>query len=165
MLQLSGADRVRYLNGQVSNDVTRATWKSAIEACVCNLKGKLDGVVFITASVDGGVFLIDAPGELRDSLFARLDRYIIKYSQYVGGKVLSRSPAFIAAQSMGPAECVGPHRRVACLGKHRKPVVQVVSARGLWLRPAIQPGHRVGDRLGQIRVRLSGLFRQTRPWR
>lgn len=75
--QLTGPDRVRYLNGQVSNDVTRASTTAAIEACVCNLKGKLDGLITITESSDGETLRIDAPGELRESLFARLSRYII----------------------------------------------------------------------------------------
>ena len=75
--RLSGGDRVRYLNGQVSNDVNRASESAAIEACVCNVKGKLDGVVHITESDDGPSFLIDAPGELRESLLTRLGRYII----------------------------------------------------------------------------------------
>lgn len=77
VFRLSGSDRVRYLNGQVSNDVTRVSPDNTIEACVCNLKGKLDGVVFISDSSDGEAFWIDAPAELRESLFARLSRYII----------------------------------------------------------------------------------------
>ena len=75
--QLSGPDRDRYLNGQVSNKVSLATAERAIEACVCNVKGKLDGVVFITRAADAETLLIDAPAELRESLFARLDRYLI----------------------------------------------------------------------------------------
>ena len=75
--RLTGGDRDRYLNGQVTNQVTRATPGVAIEACVCNVKGKLDGVVHLTRSPDGGAFWIDAPAALRDSLFARLGRYII----------------------------------------------------------------------------------------
>jgi len=75
--RLTGADRERYLNGQVTNQVGRATADAAIEACVCNVRGKLDGVIHITRSDDGGAFWIDAHPELRDSLFARLSRYII----------------------------------------------------------------------------------------
>ncbi|MCB1076450.1 MAG: folate-binding protein YgfZ [Verrucomicrobiae bacterium] len=75
--RLTGADRERYLNGQVTNQVKLATPEKAIEACVCNVKGKLEGVVHITRSADGEAFWIDGPPELRDSLFARLGRYII----------------------------------------------------------------------------------------
>lgn len=75
--RLTGADRERYLNGQVTNQVSRATADAAIEACVCNAKGKLEGVVSITRAAEGGDFMIDAPAQLRESLFARLGRYII----------------------------------------------------------------------------------------
>jgi folate-binding protein YgfZ len=73
--RLSGADRVRYLNGQVTNDVRKATAGSAMAACVTTAKGRLCGVVYVSA---GGDFLrLDAEGELREELGARLGRYII----------------------------------------------------------------------------------------
>lgn len=75
--RLTGPDSERYLNGQVSHRVSLATPENAIEACVCNVKGKLDGVVHITRSADGEALLIDAPAELRESLLARLDRYLV----------------------------------------------------------------------------------------
>ncbi|MCB1228868.1 MAG: folate-binding protein YgfZ [Verrucomicrobiae bacterium] len=75
--RLTGPDSERYLNGQVSNRVSLATAELAIMACVCNVKGKLDAIVFITRPADGEGFLIDAPGELRESLQMRLDRYLI----------------------------------------------------------------------------------------
>ena len=72
---LSGADRVRYLNGQVSNDIHRARTDAALIACVTTAKGKLSGVIFVSAAQD---FLrIDAEPELRESLAARFERYII----------------------------------------------------------------------------------------
>lgn len=77
VFRLTGPDRERYLNGQVTNQVSRATESAAIEACVCNVKGKLEGVVFITRAEGGDAFWIDAPGELRENLFARLSRYIV----------------------------------------------------------------------------------------
>lgn len=76
-LRLTGPDSERYLNGQVSQRVSLATPDRAVEACVCNVKGRLDGVIHITRSADGTALLIDAPAELRESLLARLDRYLI----------------------------------------------------------------------------------------
>jgi folate-binding protein YgfZ len=76
-LRLTGSDRVRYLNGQVSNNVTKATAHSAIAACVTTAKGKLNAFAFITLSDDGESFLIDSDPELRESLAMRLERYII----------------------------------------------------------------------------------------
>lgn len=73
--RLTGADRVRFLNGQVSNDVRRASATEAIYACVMTIKGKMCGDAFIHAGADG--LLLDAPAELRETLAARLERYII----------------------------------------------------------------------------------------
>jgi tRNA-modifying protein YgfZ len=73
--RLRGADRVRYLNGQVTNDIRRLSGSAAMEACVTTAKGKLCGAIYVSASLD---FLrIDSDGELRESLAARLERYII----------------------------------------------------------------------------------------
>jgi folate-binding protein YgfZ len=74
-LRLTGADTFRFLNGQMTNDLRKATETSAIQASVLNAKGKLSAHVFISADADG--FLLDADPELRDDLSARLDRYII----------------------------------------------------------------------------------------
>jgi folate-binding protein YgfZ len=74
-LRLTGADVFRFLNGQITNDLRKATATSAIQASVLNAKGKLSAHVFISADADG--FLLDAAPELRDELSARLDRYII----------------------------------------------------------------------------------------
>jgi folate-binding protein YgfZ len=74
-LRLTGADRLRFLNGQVSNDVRRATAEQSVYACVMTIKGKMCADVFIHA--EGESLLVDAEGELRESLAARLERYII----------------------------------------------------------------------------------------
>ncbi len=73
--RFAGADRVRYLNGQVTNDVRKATPDTLLEACVLNAKGKLNGLVFIQAQEDA--FLLDADEVLRETLGARLERYVI----------------------------------------------------------------------------------------
>lgn len=74
--RLSGGDRVRYLNGQVTNDVSHIRTDTTMYACVTNHKGKMEGDVYISTENDDA-FLIDAPAELRETLFQRLDRYII----------------------------------------------------------------------------------------
>lgn len=73
--RLSGADRVRYLNGQVTQDVRSATPDKALHACVTNVKGRIEGDIFIHADADS--LLFDAPAGLRESLGTRLERYII----------------------------------------------------------------------------------------
>lgn len=74
-LRLHGTDRVRFLNGQVTNDVRRLAGGGSLYACVVTAKGRLCADVFITAGAD---FLqLDAEVELRESLAARLERYVI----------------------------------------------------------------------------------------
>src|SRR5215470_14959578 len=74
-LRVTGADRLRFLNGQITNDLRKANETSAIEACVLNAKGKYDAHIFI--SVSGECFLVDAEPELRETLKIRLERYVI----------------------------------------------------------------------------------------
>lgn len=75
--QLTGNDRVRYLNGQVTNDVRRATAQAAVYACVTDHKGKIFGDIYVRSTVDCERLLLDAEPVLRESLGARLERYIV----------------------------------------------------------------------------------------
>ncbi len=73
--RISGMDRLRFLNGQITNDLRKASETSAIEACVLNAKGKLDAHIFVSDSSES--FLVDADSELRETLKSRLERYVI----------------------------------------------------------------------------------------
>ena len=74
-LRITGNDRLRFLNGQLTNDVRKATETAAIEACVLNAKGKINAHIFVSAAPD--CFFIDAAPELRETLVTRLERYVI----------------------------------------------------------------------------------------
>jgi folate-binding Fe-S cluster repair protein YgfZ len=74
-LRITGADALRFLNGQISNDLRKATENFAIQASVLSAKGKLNANVFI--SLDANSFLLDADPEVREELPARIERYII----------------------------------------------------------------------------------------
>jgi len=74
-LRVTGADRLRFLNGQITNDLRKANETVAIEACVLNAKGKVNAHIFVGAL--GESLLIDAEPELGETLRARLERYII----------------------------------------------------------------------------------------
>lgn len=74
-LRVSGADALRFLNGQITNDLRKATAATAIQASVLNAKGKVNADVFV--SVAGDSFLLDADPELREELPLRLEKYII----------------------------------------------------------------------------------------
>lgn len=74
-LRVQGADRLRYLNGQITNDLRRASEERALHACVLSAKGKIDAEVFIAA--EGEAFLLDTDPGRDEALRARLERYII----------------------------------------------------------------------------------------
>lgn len=89
LLRLTGADRVRFLNGQVTANVNRVTARESLRACVTTAKGKLCADVFITAEArphSSGdpaaaagfpALLVDADASVHETLLARLDRYIV----------------------------------------------------------------------------------------
>lgn len=74
-LRVTGADRVRFLNGQITNDIRKATESVTVEACVLNAKGKLEAHLFVHQ--DGESFVIDANPALQPVLQPRLERYVI----------------------------------------------------------------------------------------
>ena len=74
-LLFQGADRVRYINGQVTANIAAAKSPGVIPACVTNAKGKLCADVFVSIGPSG--VLVDADPAVADTLPARLERYII----------------------------------------------------------------------------------------
>jgi folate-binding protein YgfZ len=72
---ITGADRLRFLNGQITNDLRKASESSAIEACILTAKGKTDAHIYIFASGDS--FLVDVAADLREGFKVRLERYVI----------------------------------------------------------------------------------------
>jgi folate-binding protein YgfZ len=74
-LRLTGLDRIRFINGQITNDIRKASSSAAIAACVLNPKGKLNAHLYLSAQNDA--ILIDADAALNESLGSRLERYII----------------------------------------------------------------------------------------
>ena len=74
-LVLEGADRVRYLNGQVTSNVTRLEAGRAQAACVVSAKGKLQAELWISATDDA--LFVDGAAALRDLLQPRLEKYVI----------------------------------------------------------------------------------------
>src|SRR5436305_14681657 len=74
-LRLTGADRVRFLNGQTTNDVRRARAEATQESCVLNAKGHLGAHLFLFATPND--IWIDADVELRQKLRFRHERYVI----------------------------------------------------------------------------------------
>lgn len=75
-LRVTGADALRFLNGQMTNNLANAGAAQTIQASILNAKGKMAAHVFVSKESEN-VFLLDADPALREELPARLDRYII----------------------------------------------------------------------------------------
>jgi len=73
---VSGKDAERYLNGQLSNAMAKATRTDAVHATVLTPKGKLCAEVRVSR-LDDSRFLIDSDEAVGEALAARLDRYLI----------------------------------------------------------------------------------------
>jgi folate-binding protein YgfZ len=109
-LRISGVDSFRFLNGQITNDLRKATATSTIQASILSAKGKLSAYVFISIDSEGA-FLLDADGELVEELPARLDRYIIADQV----EIENVSDRFSIAHFVGepPPAAIAPARTVA----------------------------------------------------
>jgi tRNA-modifying protein YgfZ len=73
--RVTGQDRVRFLNGQLTNDILSLRPGSTICACALTAKGKLCADLFVAAA--DALHYLDADSALRASLAGRLEKYVI----------------------------------------------------------------------------------------
>ena len=74
-VRVTGADRLRYLNGQLSNDLRRLVPGEAMPALLLTAKGKLSADVYVW--IDGESIIVEADVSLEEALPARLERYAV----------------------------------------------------------------------------------------
>ncbi len=75
LLKLSGEDRIRFLNGQVTQDLKKLQPGQAARAAVITAKGRLEADCRIGATADALWIETDAP--LREPLRTRLEKFIV----------------------------------------------------------------------------------------
>ena len=75
LLKLTGEDRTRFLNGQVTQDLKKLSPGQAVRAAIITAKGKLEADCRIGATADALWIETDAP--LRESLHTRLEKFIV----------------------------------------------------------------------------------------
>lgn len=73
--RVSGTDRTRYLNSQLSNDLRKATPGTALPCCLLTPKGKMCALVWVFEGEN--TWIIDADHKVRTILQNRLGRYIV----------------------------------------------------------------------------------------
>ncbi len=77
LVEFRGPDAVRYLNGQLTQDVRRVAGANiALPSCVTDAKGCLQFRVWLTEA-DGGALWVEGPAQRAAELEARLTRYLI----------------------------------------------------------------------------------------
>jgi folate-binding protein YgfZ len=77
LLEFRGPDAVRFLNGQLTQDVKLLEGGIiSLPSCVTDAKGKLQFRVWITAAGEGRLW-IEGPADRAEELEARLTRYLI----------------------------------------------------------------------------------------
>ena len=77
LLEFRGPDAVRFLNGQLTQDVRRvANSAVSLPSCVTDAKGKLQFRVTLADRGDGALWLA-CPADQADGLETRLTRYLI----------------------------------------------------------------------------------------
>jgi tRNA-modifying protein YgfZ len=74
-LLIKGADRKRFLHGQVTNDVNKLAVGQGCYAGIVNAKGKIESDVFIWCLEDA--LLLDFEPGFTQKIVARLDKYVI----------------------------------------------------------------------------------------
>jgi tRNA-modifying protein YgfZ len=78
VLAFSGPDAVRFLNGQVTQDVRKVIGSGLLlPSCVTDAKGKLQFRVWIAEAKEPGTVLVFCRGGMAEDLEARLTRYLI----------------------------------------------------------------------------------------
>lgn len=75
LLRLSGADAFRYLNGQITRDLSRLDKNQAAAACILTPKGKLCATLRIHR--EGEELVIESDPSLEEILLLRLERYLV----------------------------------------------------------------------------------------
>ena len=75
LIRVTGGDALRYLNGQLSNDLRKLAPGQAMRACLLTAKGKLVADPFVWREAEA--FLLEAHADLADALLARLERYLV----------------------------------------------------------------------------------------
>lgn len=75
-IELTGADRAKFLHGFCTNDIKRLTPGQGCEAFLTNIKGKVVGHVFVFATATS--LWLDTVSGQSEAIVSHLDRYLIR---------------------------------------------------------------------------------------
>jgi len=75
LLRLTGADRVRFLNGQVTQDLKKLQPGQAVRAAIITAKGRLEADTRIAATTEA--LFLETDFSLRENIRSRLEKFIV----------------------------------------------------------------------------------------
>ena len=75
LLRLTGADRLRFLNGQVTQDVKKLPPGHAVRSAITSSKGRLEADLHIASTPNS--LLIETDFSLRESIRSRIEKFIV----------------------------------------------------------------------------------------
>jgi folate-binding protein YgfZ len=75
LLRLTGADRLRFLNGQVTQDIKKLPPGHAVRSAITSSKGRLEADLHIATTPDS--LLIETDFSLRESIRSRIEKFIV----------------------------------------------------------------------------------------
>ena len=108
LLRLSGADRLRFLNGQVTQDLKKLIPGSAIRSAIITSKGRLEADLHIAATPDS--LLIETDFSLRESIRSRIEKFIVADDVTVedisSSYTLAHFPTLTSPPSHAPADAL-----------------------------------------------------------
>ena len=102
LLRLTGPDRLRFLNGQVTQDVKKLLPGHAVRSAIITSKGRLEADLHIAATSDS--LLIETNFILRESLHTRLEKFIVADDVTIEDISLSYNLAHFLSLSSPPTD-------------------------------------------------------------
>ena len=102
LLRLTGPDRLRFLNGQVTQDVKKILPGHAVRSAIITSKGRLEADLHIAATSDS--LLIETDFILRESLHTRLEKFIVADDVTIEDISLSYNLAHFLSLSSPPTD-------------------------------------------------------------
>jgi len=102
LLRLTGPDRLRFLNGQVTQDVKKLLPGHAVRSAIITSKGRLEADLHIAATSDS--LLIETDLILRQSLHTRLEKFIVADDVTIEDISLSYNLAHFLSLSSPPTD-------------------------------------------------------------
>ena len=102
LLRLTGADRLRFLNGQVTQDIKKLPPGHAVRSAITSSKGRLEADLHIAATPDS--LLLETDFSLRESIRSRIEKFIVADDVTIEDISSSYTLAHYTALSAPPAD-------------------------------------------------------------